>query len=284
MPAFVDTQISDADLAALAAYFNSLPKNPTPAAWRYTADASFPHGQQVFHDVGCAQCHGPTFDMPRATLGGLNADFALFKELVYTHTARMREVDETLAAGNPAPAGGGGGGPGGPGGGNRQPPPLRMGNFSPSRVSESQVKEIYDWAHGEIGFRPMVQGRLTAGVPVASGVTYTLNLVNGGLKGKGLTATGMTVNLVIPAGATVVSTTDDGYKGVHMDAQAKANVAEWQLASLAPKDTRSVTITLSKAGTTADNVKGTIRWAKPAPKKGPNLDVQNIGPAPIAGG
>src|SRR5450755_2107749 len=33
MPAFVDTQISDADLAGLAAYFASLPKNPTPGDW-----------------------------------------------------------------------------------------------------------------------------------------------------------------------------------------------------------------------------------------------------------
>src|SRR5580692_7713877 len=62
MPAFVDTQLSDAD----------------------------PAGQKIFHDVGCAQCHGPTFDMPRGTLGGLNADFELFKKLVYTHTAVMR--------------------------------------------------------------------------------------------------------------------------------------------------------------------------------------------------
>src|SRR5215467_7352276 len=51
MPAFVETQISDADLAGLAAYFASLPKVPQPAAWRYTAEASFPQGQKVFHDV-----------------------------------------------------------------------------------------------------------------------------------------------------------------------------------------------------------------------------------------
>ncbi len=79
----------------------------------------------------------------------------------------------------------------------------------------------------------------------------------------------------------MISTTGDGYKGVHMDADAKANVAEWQIPRMAPKDAKSVTITLSKAGTQADNVKGTIRWAKPGPKTGPNADFQTIGPAPL---
>jgi mono/diheme cytochrome c family protein len=276
MPAFVDTQISDADLVNIAAYFASLPKKAAPGPWRYTAEAADPHGQQVFHDVGCAQCHGPTFDMPRGTLGGLNADFALFKNLIYTHTAVMRDVDESLAEGNPPP------GPGGPpGGGNRQPPPLRMGNFNPTRVTEAQLKEIYDWARDDIGFRPLLQGRLTAAAMGPTGATYTLNLANNGLKGKGLTAQGLTVDLVIPAGINVVATTGDGYKGVHMDTQAKGNVAEWQVPRMAAKDTRSFTITLSKPGTSTDNLKGNIRWAKPAPKTGPNLDVQNIGPAPL---
>jgi mono/diheme cytochrome c family protein len=276
MPAFVDTQISDADLANLAAYFAGLPKNAAPGDWRYTADASDPHGQQVFHDVGCAQCHGPTFDMPRGTLGGLNADFPTFKNLVYTHTAVMRQVDESLSAGNPPM---GGGGP--PGGGNRQPPPLRMGNFNPTRVTEAQLKDIYDWARDDIGFRPLLQGRLSTGVASAGGVTYTLNLANTGLKEKGLTATGLTVDLVIPSSSSAAAATGDGYKGVHMDAQAKANVAEWHVPRLAPKELRSFTITLSKPGTAADNLKGAIRWAKPAPKTGPNLDVQPIGPAPL---
>ncbi|HWY61324.1 MAG TPA: c-type cytochrome [Rhizomicrobium sp.] len=271
MPAFVDTQISDADLAGLAAYFASLPKNPAPAAWRYTAEASDPHGQQVFHDVGCAQCHGPTFDMPRGTLGGLNADFALFKELIYTHTAKMEEVDASLAAGNPPPAAP-------QGGGNR--PPLRMGNFSPTRVTEAQLKDIYDWARNDIGFRPLLQGRLSPGMAAANGVTYTLNLANNGLKTKGLTAQGLTVDLVIPAGITVAAATGDGYKGVHRDAAAKGNVAEWLVPKMAPKDRLSFTITLSKPGTASDNLKGTIRWAKPGPKTGPNLDVQNIAPPP----
>jgi hypothetical protein len=225
--------------------------------------------------VGCAQCHGQTFDMPRALLGGVNADFALFKNIVYTHTTTMPEVEDELRAGNPPPSPP-------PGGGGNRPPPLRMGNFNPMRVSEAQLQEIYDWAKNDIGFRPLMQGRLSAAAMGANGATYTLNLLNNGLKAKGLTAEGLTVDVVVPAGATVVSTTGDGYKGVHMDAQAKANVAEWQIPRMAAKDARVITITLSKPGTNADNVKGTIRWAKPMPKSGPNLDAQNIGPAPLA--
>jgi hypothetical protein len=190
----------------------------------------------------------------------------------------MRDVDESLAAGNPPPPAGAGGPPRG---GNRQPPPLRMGNFNPTRVTEAQLKDIYDWTRNDIGFRPLMQGRLTAGVAGATGVTYTLSLANNGLKGKGLTADGLTVDLVVPAGSSVVATTGDGYKGIHMDAQAKANVAEWLVPRMAAKDSRVLTITLSKPGTATDNVKGTIRWAKPAPKTGPNLDVQNIAAAPL---
>jgi mono/diheme cytochrome c family protein len=269
MPAFVDTQLSDADLANLAAYFAGLPKNAMPGPWRYTAAADMPRGQQVLHDVGCAQCHGPTFDMPRGTLGGVNADFETFKNLVYTHTTTMPQVDGMLADGPP------------PGGDRANRPPLRMGNFSPTRVAESQLKEIYDWARDDIGFRPLLQGRLTAAAMGPGGATYTLNLANNGLKDKGLTAEGLTIDLLIPAGTTVASANGDGYKGVHMDKQAKGNVAEWVVPRLASKDTRSFTITLSAPGTTDNNLKGTIRWAKPSPKTGPNLDVQAIGPAPL---
>src|ERR1700761_9629196 len=51
MPAFTEGQLSDSDLANLAAYFASLPKKPDVGPWRFTANAAMPHGQQVFHDV-----------------------------------------------------------------------------------------------------------------------------------------------------------------------------------------------------------------------------------------
>jgi len=274
MPAFVDSQLSDTEIANLTAYFGGLSKVAQPGPWRFATPAAAPSGQQVLHDVGCAQCHGPTFDMPRALLGGVNADFALFKNIVYTHTTTMPEVEETLAAENPRPAGA----PAGGGGGNNR---LRMGNFNPTRVAESQLKAIYDWAKDDIGFRPMLQARLSP----PNGATYTLTVNNGGLKGKGLTAQGVKIGLVIPAGIEVVSATGAGYKGVHMDEAAKGNVAEWDVATMAPKDSVSMTITLSKPApmTPQDNIKGMITWAKPAPKSGPNKDVQNIAPPQPAG-
>ena len=96
------------------------------------------------------------------------------------------------------------------------------GNFNTTRVTEGQLKAIYDWSKDEIGFRPSLQGRLSP----ANGATYTLTVTNTGLKGKGLTAKGVKIGLVIPSGIDVVSTTGAGYKGVHMDAEAKGNVAE----------------------------------------------------------
>ena len=54
----------------------------------------------------------------------------------------------------------------------------------------------------------------------------------------------------------------------------------WKLARLAPKDYQTFTITLSKAGTAADNLRGNVRWTKPAVKTGPS-DQANIAPAPL---
>ncbi|HEX9536364.1 MAG TPA: hypothetical protein VF924_12875, partial [Stellaceae bacterium] len=114
-----------------------------------------------------------------------------------------------------------------------------------------------------------------------SGVTYGLTVTNGGLSGKGVIAEGLTVTLIIPADTQVVAATGTGYQGVHTDEKAKANLAVWKLPRSAPKDQERITITLSKAGTATDNLRGNIRWAKPAPKDGPSPDVVNIAPAPL---
>jgi mono/diheme cytochrome c family protein len=256
MPAFTDAQLSDAEIAGLAAYFATQPKAEL-GAWRVALAAEMPHGQQVYVSQGCAQCHGATFDMPRATFGGRNTDFATMKELVYTHTTAMPKFEEQRP-------------------GSR----LRMGNFSPLRLSEGQLREIYDWAHDELGFRPELQAQFTPG----SGTTYGLNVANNGETGKGLTAQSVVIDIVVPAGITVTATTGDGYKGVHMDDKAKGNVAEWQVARLAPKDAKAFSVTLSQAPANPADLKGTIRWAKPGPKTGPNMDVVNFAVRPAGPG
>jgi 4-cresol dehydrogenase (hydroxylating) cytochrome subunit len=260
MPAFVESQLSDKDATDLAAYFASLPKPAQPGKWRVEVAAGAPPGQAVLINIGCGQCHGATFNGPRGNLGAVSADFDYFANLVYNHTTALLQHRVSL--------------------GNNQTN-LDMGNYSRERLSAGTLRQIYFWARDEIGFRAPMQGALGKGEAGPSGVTYTLTVGNGGLQGKGVIAEGVTVSLDIPKDTAVVAATGTGYQGVHADEKTKANVAVWQLPRSAPKDQERITITLSKAGTAADNLKGTIRWAKPAPKTGPSQDVVAIAPAPL---
>jgi len=264
MPAFIDTQLNQQQAADLAAYFASQPKPAEPGKWRFETPVGAPAGQAVMISMGCGQCHTPQFQGPRGNLGAVNADYDYFAKLVYDHTNFLPQ--HRASVGIVAPNGAN----------------MDMGNYSPARLPEASLRQIYAWARDEIGFRPLLQSRLSAGTAAANGVTYTLNVTNAGMPGRGVTAEGVSVQLVIPAGVNVVSATGAGYQGVHMDAKQGASVAEWRVPSLAPKVQESYTITLSKAATAGDNLKGAIRWAKPAPKAGPNLDVVNIAPAPAA--
>jgi hypothetical protein len=189
----------------------------------------------------------------------MGGDFEWFKNEVYNHTVAHPDTLKALD--------------------NEPPVRIRMGTFSRTRLPESMLMEIFNFAK-DLGFRPMVAGQLKAGVPAGNGVTYTLDVRNGGVKGKGLTAEDLTISLVVPAGATVVSTTGAGYQGTKQDADLKANVAVWRLPKIAPKETQTYSVTLSKAGTREDNVRGNIKWTKPVVKTGPT-DQANIGPAPL---
>jgi cytochrome c553 len=260
MPAFVESQLSDKDAADLAAYFASLPKPAEPGKWRVEVQAGTPAGQAELINIGCAQCHGATFNGPRGNLGAVNADFDYFANLVYNHTTALLQHRATL----------------GNAGTN-----IDMGNYSRTRLSAGSLRQIYFWARDEIGFRVPMTGVLGKGEAGPSGVTYPLTVTNGGLQGKGVIAEGLTVSLTIPADTQVVAATGTGYQGVRADEKAKVNVATWKLPRSAPKDQEKITITLSKAGTAADNLKGEIRWAKPSPKDGPSADVVAIAPAPL---
>jgi mono/diheme cytochrome c family protein len=259
MPAYINSQISDNELALLARYFEQMPAVAQPAKWRFEVPAGAAQGQVVALTSGCGQCHGPILNGPRSHLGAIDADFAWFKTMVYDHTTAIHEHEKLL----------------------QEPPPvrIRMGNYAPTRMWESQLRTIYDWAR-DIGFRPRIVGRLSKGVDGANGVTYALNVSNNGLPGKGLGIEDVTIALIVPEGASVVATTGDGYQGVRMDEKAKRNTAVWTVPRMAPKDKQSFTITLSRAGTAADNLRGSVRWTKPAVKTGPS-DEANINPAPL---
>ncbi|HVZ27127.1 MAG TPA: hypothetical protein VG798_00590, partial [Rhizomicrobium sp.] len=181
----------------------------------------------------------------------------------------MGKVDDSLRGG-PAP-------PPPPG---RQARRLDMGNFNPMRVAESQLREIYDWAKTDIGFRPLLRAQMTQSAAVgANAFTYTINLSNGGLAGKGMTAEGLTIALNVPAGASITNAGGDGYKGTHAG-DGGTTVAEWTLASLKPKESKQFTLTLA-APPAPGTLKGTVHWTRP---KGVATDVVNINlPPPGAG-
>ena len=280
MPQFTQSQVSDVELANMTAYFASLPKTAALGAWQVAVDPAMPHGQQVFVQTGCAQCHGAVFAIARVGLGAANPDFEEFKRLVYAHTDAYPKFEEELAAARtsamgPAPAG--------PAAGNAAPPRLRMGNFVDSRVTEAELREIYDWTKDGIGYRPSLQVRFT---PAAAGApTYNLLLTNTGLPNKGVAAEGVVVDVSLPAGAAVASATGAGYKGVHKDATG-ADVAEWQISRVAAQQTVALAITLNAAPAGGAGLKGAIHWAKPGPKSGVNSEVMNFalaGPAARGG-
>jgi len=263
MPAFAASQISDQEIADFVAYFDGLPAVAKPAPWRFPAQPSAPPGQRLaLATYGCAQCHGPTLNILRMNLGAVGADFEWVKGMVYDHVnliaAHWKAIGEA--------------------------PPLRarMGDYTPARVPESMLREIWMFAR-DLGYRPFIAGRVSPGAASASGVTYTLTVEAHGIPKRGLTAEDLTIALVVPAGTTVVSTTGNGYQGVRADAALKATAAVWQLAKIAPGEHQTYSLTLSRAGTAADNVRGAIRWTKPAVKTGP-IDEVAIALAPLAGG
>jgi cytochrome c553 len=262
MPSYVESQISDRELDDLIAYFASLPSVNEPGAWRRPVAANAARGLAQATTSGCTQCHNPTFNNGRGVMGAIDANFAWFESMVYAHTTAYPATRARLG----------------------EPPQerLAMGNFSPTRLPVSSLQEIWTYI-SDLGFRPRMQGRLSAGQQSANGVVYTLNVNNTGVKDVGLAAEEMTVMLTVPAGAKVVTATGAGYQGVRRDDQMKSNVAVWGIPRMAAGDRQTYTLTLSQAGTAADNVRGVIRWAKPAVKTGP-VDSEAIAPAPLGAG
>ena len=187
-------------------------------------------------------------------MGAVSMDFDYFANLVYNHTTAMPQHRALL----------------GQNGTN-----LDMGNYWRARLTAGTLRSIFFWARDEIGVRVPVAGSLSKGEP------GTLTVANNGLQGKGAIAEGLKVSLNIRADTTVVAATGTGYQGVRTDDKTKPSVALWQLPRSAPEDQERITVTLSKAATSALNLRGQIRWAKPAPQTGPSQDVVNIAPAPL---
>jgi mono/diheme cytochrome c family protein len=269
MPAYVESELTDQEIAHLVAYFDSLPPAAKPAAWRTELPSTgAPRGQSLaIGTIGCGQCHGATFTTPRHGAAEVNGDWEWFKRMVYDHTTAQREqwaqLDPAIPAVTPSPAG--------PAGRNR----VRMGNYDRARLPESTLKEIWDWMT-DLGHLVPLRGNVSAGVAGADGVAYTVNVANAGVKGKGMTSEDVTVALVLPAGSKVVNATGTGYQGVRRDEQAKGDVASWQLPRLAAGDRQTLAITLAGADPGA-TLRGTIRWGKPAVKSDDVVNLQVAG-------
>jgi len=265
MPAFKDTQVgyTDKGLADLVAYFDSLPAPAAPGKPRYELqDGATPGQVAVIATVGCAQCHTPTMDTPRRGAGEVNGDFEWFKRMVYDHTTTLPAQWTELGTPTAGRA-------------------VRMGNYSPIRLPEATLRTIYDYMR-DLGFPLTVQARLDAGVPGANGVTYTTVVENVTVPGKALAAEDMTLSLTIPADVKVVSATGAGYQKVQHDDKANADVAVWKIPKLASKAPQTFTITLSKAP--ADQLKGSLQWAKPVVKDTPGNVVNIVSARPGGGG
>jgi hypothetical protein len=135
----------------------------------------------------------------------------------------------------------------------------------------------------ELGIRANVAGRIAPGTPAQGGVPYTVTIENAGAPGKGVAAEDVTVSVRVPNGMTILSATGAGYQGVRRDEQAMGDVAVWQIPSLAAAERQMLTLTLSSAPTPANNLRGSITWARPAVTPGP-LDTVALFPPGGPGG
>ena len=268
MPAYIESELTEQEIADLVAFFDSLPQAAKPSPWRTELPAGAPVGQELaIAKIGCGQCHGATFSTPRHGAAEVNGDFEWLKRMVYDHTTAQREQWAQLDPQNPSvtPT------PAGPAGRHR----VRMGNYDRQRRPEAPLTQIWDWM-ADLGHLPVLRGSVSAGVAGSDGVGYTLNVANAAVKDKGVAAEEVTVALVLPEGSKVVGATGTGYQGVRRDEQAKGDVAVWQLPRLAAADRQALTITL--AGTApVTGLRGTIRWARPAVKADPVVNLQMAG-------
>ena len=193
--------------------------------------------------TGFGQCHGPIMANPRRTAGGRSADFEWFKEVVWRHTSA-------------------------PGHANARH--RRMGNYSRDQVSEGTLLEIWRFFAVEQGLRVPINADVSAGVAGAEGITYTLNVSNGGMPGKGRTAEYLTISLPLFRGrdpeettASVVATAGGGYTGIHREPITNTQAAEFEVARLAPGERKTFTITLLGKGANATIPRGIVRRERP---------------------
>jgi mono/diheme cytochrome c family protein len=246
------SQINDEGLANLYAFLKSLKPVAEPGKWSVeNPPPGAPLGQVMAVNFGCAQCHGPEMGHPRRDIGGKGIDFAEFKEIVWEHA------------------------------------PPTMGQFRKERFTEPVLKELWGFMQTQ-GFRALLFGAIARDQATGDSTKYTVTLDNQGVPGKGITAEDIMVNLIVPKGLTVASTTGGSYQGLKKDmeyapnpgglspfnnpnpnlSKVKGDIAVWKVAKVAPGQKEVLTITLSGPNSDKANFTGTtFMWAKPKNKR-----------------
>jgi mono/diheme cytochrome c family protein len=265
MPSFREQLKSDQALADIRAYLGTLPRTTTLGEWHWRrAPETAPLGQRLYMNfAGCGQCHEPEGKFPRARLGVAARDvsFDYFKKQIYQHYERW--------------------------------PKGTMPLYSPERLPESVLREMYQWMVEELGLRPWIAGSLALGERSGDKTSYTVTVSNNGEKDRGLAAEGLTVFVRIPAGCSVVAGAGTGYKGTmplaklglepalrlaphtHDDTgtverpqpDLSRDVAVWKLPRITATEQITLSLTLSGPEPSPELLKGfegsTIHWTSP---------------------
>ena len=121
MPAYIESQISDNELALLARYFEEHARGRAACQMALRGAGRRAARAGGFAHLRLRPMPRPDPQRPRSHLGAIDADFAWFKTMVYDHTTAMPEHEKVL----------------------HEPPPvrIRMGNYSPTRMWESQLRD-----------------------------------------------------------------------------------------------------------------------------------------------
>jgi mono/diheme cytochrome c family protein len=263
MLAYTEQQLPDQAIADVYAFIKTKPRVTELGHWHWpAAPASAPYGQKVYMQMtGCSQCHEPENKFARKWLGehAKEMSFEYFKKQIYTHTAKY-------------PRGG-------------------MGNYSPDRLAEPTLREVYKFLVEDLGMRASVAGSVTVGEQQGGNTTYKIAVRNPGVKDNGLAAEGVTVFVRIPVGTKVVGGTGPGYKGAvpfkslglvpalrlapHPDEQGRTirpayddtgHAVTWKFPKLAAADKVELTFTLAGAPSASlvEAMEGSaVHWEKP---------------------
>jgi len=240
MPTF--PYLTDQKIADMWAFVQAAPKPAQTGKWRTgMPPAGGPVVQRQFISMGCGQCHGEELIHPRRDLGriGNGVTFDEFTNIVYK-TA-----------------------------------PATMGVFSPERMPESVLRDIFKFMMDE-GLRVPLSATIEAGAASGDNPAFTMTVWNEAIAGKGLTAQDVTISVPVPAGTTVVSATGNGYQGVSHDAAKNVDVMVWKAPRFAPADKQVYRFTLSGTLPTQGLFRGaSVGWASPGTTRVPGLTVRD---------